>query len=150
MASLVLAASTTWSAHRKRKEEALGIATMCALRASPVVKNDKFIHINYSFTNKTTHPIHSVSAHLIGGTTLNMDARVDPHRTWGFKTKPEQVGLTNQDMSEKEARELVNKQVMPRLVFVFSVDGYQFVRNNKTTLLFDEAPEWRSAAPAGR
>ena len=144
LAALAFTIYQTWAAHRKGKERALGIATMCALRARPVVAENRLIRVEYIFHNNTGHAVHDVSAHLIGGAAFQTDARVEPGRTWGFKTKPEAVGLPEEISSEKEARRLINSQVRPKLVFTFSVDGFRFVRNDKATYPFDEAPEWLS------
>ncbi|HEY0238712.1 MAG TPA: hypothetical protein VGC37_08705 [Friedmanniella sp.] len=147
LAALAFTIYQTWVAHRNGKERALGIATMCVLRAQPVVSGGRLVRVEYIFRNNTGHAVHNVSAHVIDGVTLQTDARVEPGRTWGFKTKPEVVGLPATVSCDREAHQLVSAQVRPRLVFTFSVDGFRFVRNGKTTYPFDEAPKWRSPVP---
>lgn len=152
LASLVISISKVRGERRRRREDAIGRAMVCVLRVQPVVNSKSISRVEFRFENKTPFPVQRVSAHLEGGKSLRADAVVESGRTWGFKAQPEQLGISYEVESEDEARKLVKKDILPNLVFDFTIEGHRFVRRNRQTYVFDSAPAWRlpDASHAGQ
>lgn len=130
---------------RNRREDQLATeaawrdAYMCTLRSSPLEWDNTWSRVQVEFTNQLREPVTEVSMHLIGGTTLRHDKLVAPGRLWGHSFSFADLNLAPcQD--EPGARTLIKREVRPKLVFVFTLRGNQFLRSGKELFHYDKAP----------
>ena len=142
-----------WLRNRSDSErqttEAWRVAYMCTLRCRPLWRAGAWSKVQIEFTNHLLEHVTDVEVHLVGGATLRTDKVVAPGRTWGDSVPMDGLGLVA-PTDEQEARALVNSEVRPRVVFVFSVRGHRFLRSGSELFHYDDAPThllpWASTA----
>jgi len=114
-------------------------AHLCTLRSRPLQIGDSWSKIQVEFTNPLSAPVAEVSMHLVGGPVLRGDSVVASSRTWGHSVSVEEIGLSVPP-NEAAARALINGEVRPNLVFIFSLEGHRFLRSGRDFFRYADAP----------
>lgn len=135
---------THHTAKRTERDTTFGVALMCTIRTSPILRGDgTFDAVQLVFTNAIGESVFDPVTHAEDDATIKKDRIVASGYKWSNITKLGTFGIESTP-GAKAIREAINAKVRPSIVLVFTIRGYRFARSGAEVYLYDDAPDWRT------